>query len=135
MRICHVGALPSPNVINGVNSAVWMLAAAQARYLALQTEAQTARQNYERTAKLVKISPASNAELDQARADQTKADLDFQRAEALYAAKAMTRPDYDAAVARHAARYWKARGLARGRSRKARRTSCKAWYLASSWSG
>jgi RND family efflux transporter MFP subunit len=46
---------------------------------------------------------AAKAELDQARADQTKADLDFQRAEVLYAAKAMTRPDYDAAVARHAA--------------------------------
>jgi RND family efflux transporter MFP subunit len=46
---------------------------------------------------------AAKAELEQARADQTKADLDFQRAEALYAAKAMTRPDYDAAVARHAA--------------------------------
>jgi RND family efflux transporter MFP subunit len=46
---------------------------------------------------------AAKAQLDQARADQTKADLDFQRAEALYAAKAMTRPDYDAAVARHAA--------------------------------
>ncbi|MGB7070664.1 MAG: efflux RND transporter periplasmic adaptor subunit [Pyrinomonadaceae bacterium] len=42
------------------------LAAAQSRYLALQTEAQTARQNYDRTARLVKISPASNAELDQA---------------------------------------------------------------------
>jgi len=44
---------------------------------------------------------AAKAELDQTRADQTKADLDFQRAEALYAAKAMTRPDYDAAVAHH----------------------------------
>lgn len=42
------------------------LAAAQSRYLALQTEAQTARQNYERTAKLVKISPVSNTELDEA---------------------------------------------------------------------
>lgn len=42
------------------------LAAAQSRYLALQTEAQTARQNYDRTARLVKISPASNAEVDQA---------------------------------------------------------------------
>ncbi len=42
------------------------LAASQSRYLALQTDAQTARQNYERTAKLVKISPVSNAELDQA---------------------------------------------------------------------
>lgn len=42
------------------------LAASQSRYLALQTEAQTARQNYDRTARLVKISPVSNAELDQA---------------------------------------------------------------------
>ncbi|MEP6903950.1 MAG: efflux RND transporter periplasmic adaptor subunit [Actinomycetota bacterium] len=40
------------------------LAAAQSRYLTLQIEAQTARQNYERAAKLVKISPVSNAELD-----------------------------------------------------------------------
>jgi RND family efflux transporter MFP subunit len=45
------------------------LAASQSRYLALQTDAQTARQNYERTAKLVKISPVSNAELDQALAE------------------------------------------------------------------
>jgi multidrug efflux pump subunit AcrA (membrane-fusion protein) len=42
---------------------------------------------------------AARAKLDQARADETKADLDFRRSEALYAAKAMTRPDYDAAVA------------------------------------
>jgi len=42
------------------------LAAAQSRYISLQTEAQTARQNYERAAKLVKISPASNADLDEA---------------------------------------------------------------------
>lgn len=45
---------------------------------------------------------ASQAELDRAKADQTKADLDFERAQALYAAKAMTRPDYDAAVEQHA---------------------------------
>lgn len=45
----------------------------------------------------------AKAELDQARADQTKADLDFQRAQALYAARAMTRPDYDVAVEKHAA--------------------------------
>lgn len=53
------------------------LAASQSRYLALQTEAQTARQNYERTARLVKISPASNAELDQAltRLKTTEAEL------------------------------------------------------------
>jgi RND family efflux transporter MFP subunit len=46
---------------------------------------------------------AAKAELEQARADQKKADFDFERAEALYAAKALTRPDYDAAVARHTA--------------------------------
>jgi len=45
---------------------------------------------------------ASQAELDRAKAGQTKADLDFERAQALYAAKAMTRPDYDAAVEQHA---------------------------------
>ncbi len=43
----------------------------------------------------------SQAQLDQTKADQTKADQDFERAQALYAAKALTRPDYDAAVAHH----------------------------------
>jgi RND family efflux transporter MFP subunit len=46
---------------------------------------------------------ASQAELDRAKADQVKADQDFERAQALYAAKAMTRPDYDAAVEQHTA--------------------------------
>src|SRR6202789_983961 len=46
---------------------------------------------------------ASQAELDRAKADQAKADQDFERAQALYAAKAMTRPDYDAAVEQHTA--------------------------------
>ena len=45
---------------------------------------------------------ASQAELDRAKADQTKADQDFERAQALYAAKALTRPNYDAAVEQHA---------------------------------
>ncbi|QEE31324.1 efflux RND transporter periplasmic adaptor subunit [Terriglobus albidus] len=44
---------------------------------------------------------ASQAELNRAKADQVKADFDFERAQALYAAKAMTRPDYDAAVDQH----------------------------------
>jgi RND family efflux transporter MFP subunit len=44
---------------------------------------------------------ASQAELDSAKANQAKADLDFDRAQALYAAKAMTRPDYDRAVEQH----------------------------------
>jgi RND family efflux transporter MFP subunit len=43
----------------------------------------------------------SQAELSRAKADQAKADLDFERAQALYAAQAMIRPDYDAAVDRH----------------------------------
>jgi len=46
---------------------------------------------------------ASQAELDRAKANQVKADLDFDRAQALYAAKAMTRPDYDSAVEQHTA--------------------------------
>ena len=46
---------------------------------------------------------AAQAELDRAKADQAKADQDFERAQALYAAKAMTRPDYDAAVEHHSA--------------------------------
>ncbi len=53
------------------------LAAAQSRYLALQTEAQTARQNYERAAKLVKISPESNTELDQALAKLKTAEAEL----------------------------------------------------------
>ena len=46
---------------------------------------------------------ASQAELERAKADQVKADQDFDRAQALYVAKAMTRPDYDAAVEEHSA--------------------------------
>ena len=64
------------NVGNGQTVAVLFsdeLAAAQSRYLALRTEAQTARQNYDRTAKLVRISPVSNAELDAALATMKKA--------------------------------------------------------------
>ena len=44
------------------------LAAAQSRYLSLQTEAQTARQNYERAGKLVQINPVSRTEFDEAQA-------------------------------------------------------------------
>ena len=46
---------------------------------------------------------AAQADLAQAKADQAEADLAFERAEALYAAKAMTRPDYDDAVSQHKA--------------------------------
>jgi RND family efflux transporter MFP subunit len=57
------------------------LAASQSRYLALQTEAQAARQNYDRTAKLVKISPVSNTEVDQmlARLKTVQAELEENR--------------------------------------------------------
>ena len=57
------------------------LAEAQSRYLALQTEAQTARQNYERTQRLVQINPVSRAELDeaQARLKAKEAELDEMR--------------------------------------------------------
>jgi RND family efflux transporter MFP subunit len=44
---------------------------------------------------------ASQAQLDQAKAEKKRADQDFERAQALYAAKAITRPDYDAAVEQH----------------------------------
>lgn len=54
------------------------LAASQSRYLALQTEAQTAKQNYDRTARLVKISPVSNAELDQALAKLKTANAELE---------------------------------------------------------
>jgi len=67
--IRSVSAQLGQNVGKGQTLAVIFsndLAAAQSRYIALQTEARTARQNYERNAKLVKISPASNTELDQA---------------------------------------------------------------------
>jgi RND family efflux transporter MFP subunit len=46
---------------------------------------------------------ASQAELDRAKASEVKANQDFDRAQALYAAKAMTRPDYDSAVEQHTA--------------------------------
>ena len=42
------------------------LAATQARYVALRTELETSRQSYERAAKLVKLNPATRAELEQA---------------------------------------------------------------------
>lgn len=69
------------NVSKGQSLAVIFsddLAAAQSRYLALQTEAQTAKQNYERTARLVKISPISNAELDQALAALKTAEAELE---------------------------------------------------------
>ena len=81
------------------------LAASQSRYLALQTEAQAARQNYDRTAKLVKISPASNTELDQALAalKTTEAELvehhkHHERTAKLLKIGAVSREEYEMAT-------------------------------------
>jgi RND family efflux transporter MFP subunit len=81
------------------------LAESQSRYLALQTEAQTARQNYDRTAKLVKINPSSNAELDQALAalKTTEAELvehhkHHVRTEKLLAIGAVSREEFEQAT-------------------------------------
>ncbi len=93
------------NVAKGQTLAVVFsdeLAASQSRYLALQTEAQTARQNYERTAKLVKISPVSNTEVDQmlARLKTVQAELvenrkRFERSAKLLEIGAVSREDYE----------------------------------------
>src|SRR5687768_2954302 len=79
--IRRIDAQLGENVSRGQTVAVVFsdeLAAAQSRYLALQTEAQTARQNYERAARLVQINPVSRAELDeaQARLKTKEAELD-----------------------------------------------------------
>lgn len=96
------------SVVQGQNLAVIFsdeLAASQSRYLALQTEAQTARQNYERTARLVKISPVSNAELDQALAATKTADAELvehhkhhERAEKLLKIGAVSREEFEQAT-------------------------------------
>lgn len=77
-------------------------AEAQSKYLALRTEAQAARQNYERAAKMVKISPVSNAEVDQALAALKTAEADMEehhshhlRAEKLLAIGAISREEYE----------------------------------------
>jgi len=81
------------------------LAASQSRYLSLLTDAQTARQNYDRTARLVKISPASNAELDQALAAVKSANADLEehhrhhaRMEKLLEIGAVSREDFEQTV-------------------------------------
>jgi cobalt-zinc-cadmium efflux system membrane fusion protein len=93
------------NVSKGQSLAVIFsdeFASSQSRYLALRTEAQTARQNYERTARLVKISPASNAELDQALAALKTAEAELvehhkhhDRTEKLLAIGAVSREDLE----------------------------------------
>jgi RND family efflux transporter MFP subunit len=84
------------------------LAAAQSRYLTLQTDAQTARQNYERAAKLVRLSPASNAELDEALAKLKSAQADLEehhkhheRTMKLVAIGAASREEFEQATARY----------------------------------
>ncbi|MGI8756559.1 MAG: HlyD family secretion protein, partial [Acidimicrobiales bacterium] len=53
------------------------LAAAQSRFLSLQTEVNTSRQSYERAARLLKISPASSKELDEATAKLKTAEAEL----------------------------------------------------------
>lgn len=84
------------------------LAASQSRYIALQTEAQVAKTNYDRTARLVRINPVSNAELDQALAAVTSADADLEehhlhhlRAEKLLAIGAISREEYEQAISKY----------------------------------
>lgn len=77
----RIDAQLGDNVVKGQTVAVVFsdeLASAQSRYLSLQTEAQTARQNYERASKLVQINPVSRTELDeaQARVKTKEAELD-----------------------------------------------------------
>ncbi|MBK7393793.1 MAG: efflux RND transporter periplasmic adaptor subunit [Chloracidobacterium sp.] len=86
------------------------LAASQSRYLALQTEAQTAKQNYDRTARLVKISPVSNAELDQAmaRLKTVQAELEenrkrYERSVKLVAIGAISREELEQATTKYRA--------------------------------
>lgn len=72
------------NVVKGQTVAVVFsdeFAAAQSRYLSLQTEAVNARQNYERARKLVQINPVSRTEFDeaQARVKTKEAELDEAR--------------------------------------------------------
>jgi RND family efflux transporter MFP subunit len=81
------------------------LAEAQSKYLALRSEAQASQQNYDRATRLVKISPASNAEVDQALAALTTAQAEMEehhshhmRAEKLLAIGAISREDYEMAT-------------------------------------
>lgn len=101
----RVTGILGQNVSRGQTVAVIFsdeLAESQSRYLALRTEAQAARQNYDRTAKLVKINPVSNAELDQASKDLKTADADMvehhlhhTRSEKLLAIGAISREEFE----------------------------------------
>lgn len=53
------------------------LAAAQSRFLSLQTEVNTSRQSYERAARLLKISPVSSQEVDEATAKLKTAEAEL----------------------------------------------------------
>lgn len=67
----RIDAQLGENVSRGQTVAVVFsdeLAAAQSRYLSVQTEAATARQNYARAEKLVQINPVSRTEWDEAQA-------------------------------------------------------------------
>lgn len=83
------------------------LASTQSRYLTLQTEAQTSRQNYERAEKLVGISPVSSAELDEALAKLKTAEAELEehhkhheRTLKLLAIGAASREEFEQATSR-----------------------------------
>ena len=83
------------------------LAAAQSRYLTLQTDAQTARTNYERAGRLVRIAPQSSAELDEARAKLKTAEAELEehhkhheRTVKLLAIGAASREEFEQATTR-----------------------------------
>ncbi|MBE7516136.1 MAG: efflux RND transporter periplasmic adaptor subunit [Chloracidobacterium sp.] len=59
-------------------------ASAQSRYITLRTDAQAARQNYDRASRLVNISPVSNNELSQSLAALKGAEATLVEARALY---------------------------------------------------
>lgn len=83
----RVEAQLGENVSRGQTLAVLFsdeLAAAQSRYLTLQTEVQTARQNAERASRLVKINPVSRAELDEAQAKLKTKEAELDEAQRRY---------------------------------------------------
>ncbi|MEP6944402.1 MAG: efflux RND transporter periplasmic adaptor subunit [Acidobacteriota bacterium] len=100
------------NVAKGQTVAVIFsdeFASSQSKYLALRTEAQTARQNYDRTVRLVKISPVSNTEVDRSLAALNIAQAEVEehhshhmRAENLLAIGAISREEFEMATTKRA---------------------------------
>ena len=96
------------NVVRGQTLAVVFsdeLAAAQSRYLSLQTELAASRQAYDRAAKLAELNPVSRAELDEATAKLKTAEAELaehskhhERATKLFGIGAMSREELEQAA-------------------------------------